>query len=148
MITKVGIILPHVFNTQLTYCVVKNIYTLVNNPKYDFVIFFEDLTPPMMKIPCAMMNVAEIHCFNGTLISTTLNNTVLSLKAINQARKIFYVWDLEWLRGQNNYLSNLDVYRNPNLELFTRSESYAKAIDNYSNRLPKIATDFNLEQIC
>lgn len=151
---KVGIILPALYKQQLAYEVFDTIHKVIS-AKVDPVVFFEDFSPIFIRPPCATMHISEILNFNGTLISTTLNNTMMSLKAINQAKKIFYIWDLEWIRNnntinhKNNYLYNISIYQNPELELVTRSDSYAKELNNYANIQPKVSTMENLIcQIC
>lgn len=135
MVNKVGIILPNLANSQLFFEASYN--TKYIDTQLDLTLFFENLSPVAFRCACGIMHVSEILNFNGTLISTTLDNTLLSLKAINQAKKIFYVWDLEWIRGKTDYLSNIAIYQNPNLKLFTRSDAYSRAIYNYSNSVAK-----------
>lgn len=147
---KLGIILPALYKQQLVYETFESLHKVISS-KVDPIVFFEDFSPLFIRPPCAMMHISEILNFNGILISTTINNTMMSLKAINQAKKIFYIWDLEWLRNSNNknYLYNISIYQNPELELITRSNSYAKELNNYANIQPKVLSLENLIcQIC
>jgi hypothetical protein len=88
--------------------------------------------------------------FKGTIITTTLDTTTLALA--RNTRKdnqiIFYVWDLEWTRPQNNdYLSNYHIFNTAH-KLVARSANHAKAIENYCNRkVDSIVEEFNVQEI-
>lgn len=83
------------------------------------------------------MNISEVFSFNGMLISTNLRNTAIMLKAKTNAKKIFYVWDLEFLRrGNSDFLRNNEIYRHPDIKIVCRSADHAKVLENYSNRKP------------
>ena len=132
---NIGIILNSLDNNQLAVETILSINSEINNQsKDDYRIFFENINLRVFEPTCAVMNISEIFNYTGILISTTLSNTKLALKTTGDIQRIFYVWDLEWLRREKNYLDNLAVYRNPNIKLVTRSADYAQMIQNYTNR--------------
>lgn len=133
---SIGVILPDLSSSQLAYYATKNINMLLTTSnKHDAVIFYETLAPVHTLPRCATMNISEIWSFHGTLISTNIDNTLQSIKAINNAKKIFYIWDLEWLRqGKQNYLYNIRAYRSNKVALVARNKDHAKAIEDYCNR--------------
>lgn len=132
---NIGIILPSLGTNQLAFETITTINReIMSGSKHDYRIFFEDLTPRVINPLCAVMNIAEIWNYSGLLITTTLSNTRFASKVVGDVKKVFYVWDLEWLRGKNNFIQNLSVYRDPQFALLTRSEEYAKMIEFYSNR--------------
>jgi hypothetical protein len=115
--------------------------------------FYGDLTATGIKPNFATMNVYYLNNFyNGIIICNTIN-TLKILKTINtNARKMFYVWDLEWLRlnksGVLNYKETVDILCNHNIELIARSENHASAIKNYCNRkVDYIISDWNIDEI-
>lgn len=134
---KVGIIVPGLYNHQLFFEAAQNAKYIDAN--LDLIIFYEDLSPVSFRPPCAFMPTTEILNFNGLLISTTLTNTLLSIKAINMAKKVFYIWDLEWIRNNKNYLHNISIYQNPEIQCITRSQEYANELNNYANIQPKVS---------
>jgi len=71
------------------------------------------------------------------------------LNSISPKRKLFYIWDLEWLRPHaKDFIANLRIYRHPKLELIARSISHAQAVENYANKkVNAIIPDFNLQYI-
>lgn len=147
MNNNIGIILPNLEMNQLAF---ETIYTInkeiASNNGYDYRIFFEDLSARCIDPMCATMNSSEVHSYDGLLISTTLDNTRTSLKAIGKIERAFFVWDLEFVRNEKNYIENLKIYRDPRIKLIARSEDHAKVLMNYSNRkadliMPKLSLE-------
>ncbi len=149
MVQKIGVILPHLGPSQLSFTVVNQINYLSNiNNDYDFMIFFENLVKPCVNPNCAAVNSNEIWSFEGILISTNINGAIAASRAVNRAKNIFYVWDLEWLRGMTDFTSNMQAFRHPDIELVARSQHHAKAIEDYCNKkVSKIIEDINLTEI-
>ena len=103
----------------------------------------------------AVMDTTEIWGFNGVLISTCVSTTAEIIKSVNPSKKYFYVWDLEWYRShlagfqqRRDYISTVQAFIHPSVNLIARSQSHALAIKNYCNRdVCGIVEDFNIEQI-
>lgn len=148
--TKIGIILPHLGSSQLSYFVINQINTHVSQSnKFDFVIFYEDLSPVCIRPLCATMNMNEIWAFDGLLISTNITNALASLKTVNMAKKVFYAFDLEWMRNsRHDIFNNMKVFQDENMGLIARSNYHAKSIEKYSGRKPDvIIPNFHMETI-
>ncbi len=130
---NVGIILPHVASSQLKDEVfdIVNAYAEKGN---SYTIFFENVAPNYRYILAPLMNIADSKFFKGRLIGFTLSSTDFMLKSFNEVEPILYAYDLEFLRGKTDFIANNKVYRNPNLQLYTRSHDYKKLLENYSNR--------------
>lgn len=145
---KVGIIVPNLFQNQLAYTVLCEANNFVSSDcTNDVALFFEDLSPQIIYPRCGIFNVSEIFHFDGTLISTTLQTTDSMLKTLKAKRKIFYIWSLEWLTISKNYIQNLSIFQDPQLELYTRSDSYAHEIHNYCGIRPKVVKQFKINEI-
>ena len=147
---KLGLILEDTSANQISYHAIRNLnFATNNNNDKDFVIFFENATPTVIQPAFAFMNSSEIWIFDGTLISTTAANTMLSINAIAPKKKFFYVWDLEWCRPHGKGFDYMiQAYNNKGVDLIARSEDHAKAIKNYCNRdVCGIVTDFNMDQL-
>lgn len=141
-----GVILPSLHSSQLSYLAIKQGNSIVANGD-DFVIFYENLHPACLKPDFAIMQTVEIWKFRGNLIATNLSHAAQLLHVKNHIKKFFYVWDLEWLRGNKNFLENIKIYRNEELTLLCRSKEHAKRIEDYCNRHPIIIEDFNIGEI-
>jgi hypothetical protein len=115
---------------------------------FDVVFFYQQVSPTPLKPFCATMNISEIWSFDGTLIATDINSASVVNKVVSPAKKIFYVWDLEWMRPyhQQNYLYNLSIFRSPYLKLVARSEDHVKLIEHYCNRkVDNVIQNFQLD---
>ena len=135
---NIGIIIPDMGPSQLAYMTI-NQCNVGSQTEDSYFIFFENTKMPCVKPLVSCMNISELHTFNGILISTSIDTTLSALNAITNTRKIFYVWDLEWLRpNKNNFLYNMQAFRNEKVELMCRSEHHAKVIRNYCNREPSL----------
>ena len=110
---KIGIIIDDLSASQLSYYVIKNINEYLGSDDCDFVIFFENSSTSILQPEVGTMNINEIWGFDGILISTSVSTTLSMINTFAKA-KYFYVWDLEWLRGQKRqYKKYSDVYTNP-----------------------------------
>jgi hypothetical protein len=146
----VGLMINDLGINQLNFYLINHINNLIKSTNdYDFMVFIKDLIPPSMRPECAVLNSNEIWSFDGIVISTNLDSALSSLNAVNVAKNVLYVWDLEWLRaGKNNYINNISILRNPNLEIVARSQEHATAIENYANiEIQHIIPDINLKDI-
>lgn len=131
---NIGIVIPHFGASQITYETIK----LANNTP-DSIIFFENLVSPVNNINCPTLCINELMSFQGTLVTSNIENTRMAHKLINpkKVKLIFYIWDLEWLRpNKQDYLYNLQTYYMPNV-LMCR-EDHVAPVTNYCNRQPII----------
>lgn len=88
------------------------------------------------------------YFYNGNMICTSMNTLKILSNIHTNSKKFFYVWDLEWLRGNYNYIENVKLMRNDKIELIARSEHHAKCIKEYCNKAPcAIIEDWNLEKL-
>lgn len=149
-IKQIGFLLNHLGPSQLAFYVINQINAIGEKTvDYDFVLFYEHLVKPCVVPNCMVLNATETFSFHGLLIATTLDNAEVAINSINTARNIYYIWDLDWMRrGQNNYIKNISILRNPKLELIARSQDHASAIENYCNRkVSSIISDANIAEI-
>lgn len=146
-----NVLLQNVGASQLSYFVTRNLNVLGDKrPDIDPIVFYENIHKNCIPPKFAVMQIAEAWGQDGAMIATSLS-TAFKLINFPAARRLFYVWDLEWLRhGQQRrrYEQFADVYTHPNLELIARSESHAAVIENAFNRkVEHIISDFNTDKI-
>jgi hypothetical protein len=138
---NIGIILPNLEIGQLAYESLTTINEEISRGSpHDYRVFFENIGIQCVNPLCSIQNISEIWAYEGLLISTTLENTLFSLKLTTNVIRVFYIWDMEWLRASKNYLHNLSILRHPNLILISRTPSAAKELERYSNRSPNLIT--------
>lgn len=139
---NIGIAVPHIGPSQLGFLAVQRCnHGLISTP-HSYTIFYQEMVPFCMQPSVPVMNVTEMWGFNGTIIATTLDLAEMALNVSGD--KIFYPWDLEFLRGNKNFMRNVSIYRNPNLRLIARSNDHGIELSNYCNRDPEVVHDLDI----
>jgi hypothetical protein len=83
------------------------------------------------------MQMAEAWGMEGISIATCLSTANSLINFPVASRKLFYMYDLEWLRGnQRSYDALYNIYQNKDFDFIARSETHAKLIENCLNRKP------------
>lgn len=145
---SVGVILNNLIQNQLAFFAIHGLNNLTyNSHDIDCMVFIENISPPCVPPLFPVMDCLQIWNFNGLLISTTLENTMYSLKSTTSAKKMFYIWDVEWLRNKKDFQSNINILRNKELTLVTRSEDYADLTYNYCGIRPHVVEHFNTTEL-
>lgn len=118
---------------------------LVSKTDIDLIYFYEDLPKFVIQPNSGSMNIHDIWGFDGLTIATSLDSAAALNNVTGNHPKVFYTWDLEFLRNQKNFVYNNQIYRSPKLKIVCRSIEQAKCFSNYANRQPDaIIEDFNL----
>ena len=143
-IDRINIIVPHLYKSQLGYCISKHCNTLVEND-IDCVVFTEEMRPFTITPKFAVMNISEVYDQPGLTIATTPSTAEKLQHCWGPNKKIFYSWDLYWLRGQRKiYKPILDLYH-VNMDIVARSESHKTAIENCFNiKVRAVVDDFDV----
>lgn len=139
---KIGFFVRSWESSQLAYELIKQGNRLVNQG-HSVIGFHECISAPCLNVGFPLLDVVDGFLFNGTVVATNLSTAAKLANYPGPTRKIFYVYNLEWL-GKNWPTEVWDVYRDQRLELFTRSEDYSKLISNNFNRACGV---FNIEEI-
>ena len=128
---QIGIIVDDLSASQLSYYLIKNINEFLEDSLDDFVVFFENATSSIV--------APEF----------SISNTLSMLKSFSPERKIFYVWDLEWLRQHGKEFENtVKAFTDNNVTLVARSKEHALAIENYCNiKIEHIMENFNIKKL-
>lgn len=136
--------------SQISFFVIKELNKLAEtNPEIDATIFYEDVHKNCMPVNFATMQISECFTQSGPAIATSFS-TAQKLINFYCGKKLFYVWDLHWIRNNviKKYEDYVDVYCDKNLELIARSESHRQAIQTAFNREVKhVIPDFEMSKI-
>ncbi len=142
---RLGIVLNNLGSSQQAFMAISYINTLLHNKFIkDATLFYCENVASVIKPLCMSTSVDKVFQFDGTLITTNLYT--YSLVRTAKGRKVLYLWDLEWLRGNGNYIANNELLNEVEI-LICRSDSHAKCIENYCNRKPIVIPNFNLKMI-
>ena len=89
------------------------------------IVFHQDYGPFAEHPQFSTMLEIEAWDFDGTLISTDLSTTKTILACPRAPKKLFYVWDLEWLYLQKASFEQMSViYQHDDIQLIARSDSH------------------------
>lgn len=137
----VGVLLKDTQISQLNYEVIREL-NLLNQEVYNtsFSIFYLNSTPVCVNNYCSLQTIHDLHKVKeGIIIATDLDTALILEKSQTMARKVYYVYSLEFLYYQTNYLENYRIFNK--LDLWSRSENYRKVIGNYCNKDVKISNN-------
>lgn len=146
---NLGISLSHLGLSQSAFNAIK-LANKMFGTEHDCVLFYRDMSMHCTKINAGVMTLSQIWGFKGTLITTSFYDTEFAINAIGPESILFYIWDLEFLRKEKNYIKNLTILRNQDIVLVARNKDHADIIYNYCNRYPELIVNnfnFNLSEI-
>jgi hypothetical protein len=147
---KLGIAVRDLGASQLNFYIVNQVNALVaKNADKDAILFFEEHRRPCLPMNFAVMQMTECFGFNAPVVATTVASAEKLLRLPGPTKRIFYVWDLEWLRFQHkNFRALQAVYGHPSLLLIARSGDHKQAIEQAWNRpVDAVIENFNLDAI-
>jgi len=151
-LNKISFLVPDTGSSQLAFYLISEINKLTQiRPEIDAIIYCESSQRNCIPTNFSVLNISEAWGNDGAVIATTVS-TAEKMLSFNSNKKIFYVWDMEWIRnpqGQSvQYENYADIYTNKSISLMARSVSHKKIIENAFNREVKnIVSDFNIKQI-
>lgn len=132
--------------SQLCYLIAQWFNHIIYKQNIDCVVFCKELDSPFIQTNFSIMNISELYSFRGLAISTNIENTKQLINACIDADKVFYVWDLDFTKN-TNYIDNLSVFINKEIDLVTRSLDYSQEIENFCNRTPVVIENLNIMEI-
>jgi hypothetical protein len=142
-LNKVGILVNNLGRNQLAHGLIHSVNNfLEGSSDTDIIIFAENVVHPCSVPKFAVMNLNEAWEYDGLIISTSLSTAEKSLLFPGARRRLFYVWDMEWMRvGDGDFDYFQSIYGNPKLDLIARSDTYAKIIERCWNRPVKAVVE-------
>jgi len=147
--TNVGILIDNTNLNQPAFLAINRInasFKDIGGHKYS--LFYKEPGPFCTKLVATATSLDKIWGFNGDVISTNLDLTMFLLRANGPKIKILYMFELEWIKGYGNFLSNSSIYNNKDLIIIAPSASYADALYNYCGRKANaIIPQFNIQEI-
>lgn len=146
---KTMILLDHTGFSEQSYEIIKEVNLVVADSLQEVSIVVNDVSTKIMEVNTAVNNIAEIGCFqDGILIATNILNAAQILSAKTSARKVLYLWDLDWVFASYNYEWLYDIVADKRLEIIVRSEEHAKALKTLCGKEPVgILEQFKLEKL-
>ena len=148
---KLGFLVRNLGASQLGYFLAKNLNDFLDEGLgIDCTVYSEERHNGCLTASFPVMQMVEAWGQGGTMISTSISTTCKMIKFPSSHRKLFYVWDLEFLRGHTPHYYDLikKVYLNEDIELLVRCKNHADVIKNNFNRdVVGVIEDFNMVDI-
>lgn len=92
--------------------------------------FQEQPLLPVVEPAGPVLGTADAWGYRGPLVATTLGTAARLAAFPAPAARVFYVWDLEWLRlGAFPHAAVAAVYRDPRLALVCRHQDHRAAVE-------------------
>ena len=89
-------------------------------------IFYIDISRPIINNSLPTFPVNEVFGFRGTLVATSLATANIALKT--NARKVYYVQDLEWVKNPDFFENQLDILANPAITYIAAGEDVQRGL--------------------
>jgi hypothetical protein len=147
---KLGIALANVGPSHLSYRVIRGVNEIMRTSHdTDIILFYEQLAQPCVPPLCSLMHINEVWGFDGQVIATNINTASKLVRSPGPSKKIFYCWDLDWLRIQQKQYEQLhSIYSNPQLQLVARSVDHQKLlVDLWGAKNVPVIEDFELPRL-
>lgn len=135
---------------------------LIKSPQYHFMykalnkmakhedcyLFHDKMLYKPEKNKFAVMQQIEALHHRGTLLSTNLITSQIMASSLVARRKLFYVWNLEWLYISEFGANQLKkVFYNSEIELIARSQSHYDLLTTLFKEPIAIVENWNTEKL-
>ena len=142
---QVGILLNNIGNNQAAYMAI-NHANAIHRFKLGHVIelYIKNLTQPVVRPMCMVNSIDKGALVKDVLISTDLC-TCKYMNNMIAEHKLFYIFDLEWLRHEVDYIETIKMLNNT--RLLCGSKEHQEAIQKYCGLESKVIESFNLQRI-
>lgn len=147
---QVAFLFDHVSANQAVYSAIYNINSFIEtDDTYNFSIFTMENTPRCVNPSFAVYSARDIRAYTGTLIATSLK-TACELSRAHKAKKAWYIYDIDWIRKQNQkYADKIpELFGNKDIKIFVRSKDIQDLLNNWKVNVDiTIVPNFELSKI-
>jgi hypothetical protein len=146
---KVGVLLNNTGVNQPAFLAINRINAgLQETSKNEYCVFYKEPSPFCCRLAGTATTLDKMFSFDGAVIATNLDLSLFMLRAFSPKIKVLYLFELEWIKGVGNFLSNASIYNNPEIVVIAPSVSYARELENYCGRkVSAVVPQFNLAEI-
>lgn len=145
---KIAAVVNDLSASQKSFYLIKEFNKMCADAKMSCTAFVNTCTAMVTKPLFSCMSVAFFSEYNGVAIATTIEEAKSLLQASNNSDKYLYLWDLTWTERAVNHDAFCEILRDPRLKIIARSQSHAKAIQNFCNKeVVGVVDDWNKDQL-
>lgn len=146
---KLGVLFDDFLKSDKNYSMMKVMNEYVSQQSHNVCAFVSNMSNKIIPSNFGYMNISDIgHFDDGVLIATTLNTADALNKASCSSKRIFYLWNFEWVNKSFNFYGIQKILSNENLHIVVRSKLQADILKhNFNIEVDAIQEEFNLEQL-
>jgi len=148
MIPTINFLVDNVGASHLSFYLIEKANALSENGEARVIVFYDQLHRPCRKLMVPSMMMIEAWAQPGVSIATSLSTAARLLSFPGPQQKMFYVWDMSWMRNPKQAGPFSELFRNPSLTLIARCEDHAKALaNNFNVEVPYVFDNFDTEAL-
>lgn len=144
-----GILVKNLYNSELNFRLITQANKLMKDGIADIIFFYEDALSAVIDPIGTTMQMVEAYEYRNPLIATSLSTAQKLLNFPRSVKKVYYLWDLEWLRFKNeSYNGFKNIYGSQELELVCRTQDHKVLVEKLWHRsVNRIAVNASLPEI-
>lgn len=128
-----GVLVSNLEPSELNWRLIRqiNLACLEGHP---FILFQERLSQPCLPLRCPLHPMHDAWSHAGMLVATSLTTASKLANMPAPCRRLYYLWDLEWMRGGPWRASSIrEILAHPALTLIARTQEHARMIESTWN---------------
>ena len=130
------------------YSLFNSINEVVENSLEEVSVVPLDMTNACVQLKTAIHQMPEMGSFgDGILLALSFKDAETILGCANNAIKVLYIHDLDWMFEPIEYSRVYDILHNNQLKVIVRSEEYLEPLKKAFGFTPEGTTQCNLEEI-
>lgn len=132
---KLGILIDNIGKSSSNMHLFNALHRLNTQDNYANIdLFYNSMSPPFMNIPYSINHFSEVWCYNSNIVATSFSNISKLLLVPFNGKRIYYVWELEWIDTVLNYNDIESVFQNPKVKIVARSDYHKQLIQKTFNQ--------------
>lgn len=148
MVTNISAFMESLGPSQNAFYLIKEWNNAIDDTRLSLSAFVNAHSVPCQTCWFSYKLSSFLSSYEGVLISTSIKNAAISIKAPTRMDRYLYLWDLNWLRKPTSYNAMYEVLSNDKIKLLARSEEHADMIENFCNKKTVgIVDNWNVDQI-
>ncbi len=148
MIPTINFLVDNIGASQMAYYLVEKSNAISEAGDARIIVFYDQLHRPCRKLLLPAMMMIEAWAQPGVSIATSISTAARLLSFPGPQQKMFYVWDMSWLRNPKRVGPFTELFRNPELTLIARCPDHAAVLtNNFNVKVPYVFDNFNSESL-
>lgn len=142
---NIGFVINNLANSEFSYELLNQLHKETEKSNSNsYYIFYHNIMPPVMNIPCLAMNLTGLNGFQGKAVAFNIDSAEVLGKNNSHTDNYLFLWDLPWLSNVLNYEACLELLNK--FKLIVRSQSHKDNLYNYCGREDIIVVN-NMEEL-